>query len=113
MDSFRSDYILSGPRRIIKAHYILSSKNKVRYGYAAAARIINYYEYNVWMWLALLYPPQALVSTGLCWISTPVVASPAGRDALACLVASCRWDVPMLLCAAIMRERTIKRRWVM
>jgi len=35
--------------------------NRVRYGYAAAARIMDYYEYNVRICLALLYPPQALV----------------------------------------------------
>jgi len=37
--------------------------NRVRYGYAAAASIIDYYEYNVRICLALLYPPQALVFT--------------------------------------------------
>jgi len=38
--------------------------NRVRYGYAAAASIMDYYEYNVRICLALLYPPQALVPTG-------------------------------------------------
>jgi len=36
--------------------------NRVRYGYAAAASIMDYYEYNVRICLALLYPPQALVA---------------------------------------------------
>jgi len=35
--------------------------NRVRYGYAAAALIVDYYEYNVRICLALLYPTQALV----------------------------------------------------
>jgi len=35
--------------------------NRVRFGYAAAARNMDYYEYNVRICLALLYPPQALV----------------------------------------------------
>jgi len=37
--------------------------NRVRYGYAAAAWIVDYYVYNVRICLALLYPPQALTKT--------------------------------------------------
>jgi len=37
--------------------------NRVRYGYAAAPSIMDYYEYNVRICLALLYPPQALVQS--------------------------------------------------
>jgi len=37
--------------------------DRVRYGYAAAAWIMDYYEYNVRICLALLYPPQALDPT--------------------------------------------------
>jgi len=37
--------------------------NRVRYGYAAAASIMDYYEYNVPTCLSLLYPPQALIKT--------------------------------------------------
>jgi len=39
------------------------------YGYAAAAWIMDYYEYNVRICLALLYPPQALVA--MCPAGTP------------------------------------------
>jgi len=42
--------------------------NRVRYGYAAAAWMMDYHEYTVRICLALLYPPQALVAT-------PVVVS--------------------------------------
>jgi len=41
--------------------------NRVRYGYAAAAWIVDYYEYNVRICLALLYPTQALVFMSRRW----------------------------------------------
>jgi len=69
--------------------------NRVRYGYAAAASIMNYYEYNVRISLALLYPPQALVCFGVivrvrinrCVCVTPVVfVRFAPSDADVCVV---------------------------
>jgi len=50
--------------------------DRVRYGYAAAARIMNYYEYNVRICLALLYPPQALMLSLSCLmksVGSPVI----------------------------------------
>jgi len=47
--------------RVTGAQYIRRYMKRVRYGYAAAASMMDYYEYNVRICLALLHPPQALV----------------------------------------------------
>ena len=64
---FDSDHIISCLWRVIKAQYIRREMNRVRYGYAAAAWIMDYYEYNERR-LALLYPPQALLVILILWV---------------------------------------------
>ena len=79
--------------------------NRVRFGYAAAARNMDYYEYNVRICLALLYPPQALVATAGCVALGGVLFSLLSGGV------HCRVDLQPLAVKSL-REGGVAGRWL-